>query len=167
MNHLNIDDFIIISEVNNGYAFSEPLFQKKYRASVPDFPHHIVAFYRHNDKRFSPACYVHFTDAGEILLGGGACVDDNILRHMSLSERKALRVVGGLYQHTLNHAVRYFAPRYSAIFGYCGDIRAERADLAVGFVKTQHPHLLVYWTRHLSQDECERLIAKAHAVGPF
>ena len=32
-----IDDFIIVTEVDRGPAFAEPIFQRKYKASVPDF----------------------------------------------------------------------------------------------------------------------------------
>ena len=32
-------------------------------------------------------------------------------------------------------------------FDYCGDFRALRVDLRVGYVQTNHPHLLVKWMR--------------------
>jgi hypothetical protein len=37
----------------------------------------------------------------------------------------------------------------------------------VGFTHTMHPKLLVYFTQDLEQHERDRLIAEAHAVGPF
>ena len=42
----SIDDFIIINEADRGPAFADPVFARKYKLSVPDFPHHIVAWYQ-------------------------------------------------------------------------------------------------------------------------
>lgn len=162
-----LEDFLVVGVMEDGAALAEGIFQRKYRVNAPNFPHHVMAFYRREDGVLLPACYIHFTDAGKMLLGGGACSDDRVLRRMSLSERAILRAAGGLYKHTLTYAVRHFAVHYAAIFGYCGDVRAERIDLAVGFVKTEHPHLLVYWASELPKSQRVNLIAKAHAVGPF
>ena len=162
-----VEDFITVTEVDHGPAFVESIFQRRYKQSAPDFPHHIVAFWRRDDGAFVPLCYAHFSDAGEILLGGGACTDDRVLRRLSAAQRDALRTVGGVYQHTLDYAVKHFAPRYAAIFGYCGDGLAERVDLAVGFSKTEYKHLLVYWTRDLAPAQRAVLLAQANAVGPF
>lgn len=162
-----VEDFITVTEVDHGPAFVEPIFQHRYQQSAPDFPHHIVAFWRRDDGAFLPICYAHFSNAGEILLGGGACTDSRVLRRLSVEQRNALRATGGIYQHTLAYAVKHFSPRYAAIFGYCGDALAERVDLAVGFAKTEHAHLLVYWTRELAPAQRTVLLAQAHAVGPF
>ena len=108
-----------------------------------------------------------FTEQGDLLLGGGACVDDRVLRRMPATARAAIRAAGGLYQHALAWSVRNLGPQTKAIFGFCGDALAERADIAVGFKHTMHPKLLVYFTRDLEQHERDRLIAEAHAVGPF
>ncbi len=112
-------------------------------------------------------CYIHFTAMGDLLLGGGACVDDRVLRRLDPAARSAIRQVGGLYRYTLAWSIRHFSRRCLAIFGYCGDALAERTDLAVGFKRTAHAHLLVYFTRELEITERDRLIAEAHAVGPF
>ncbi|MEZ5461772.1 hypothetical protein [Dokdonella sp.] len=163
----NIDDFIIINEAEQGPAFATELFQRKYKLPVPEFPHHVVACFREPDGRFSVACYIHFTDCGDILLGGGACVDDRVLRRMSAEQRDCVRASGGLYQHTLGWALRHFGPRYSAVFGYCGDALAERVDRAVGFESTRHDRLLVYWTREVERRLQDQMIAKAHSFEPF
>ena len=60
-----------------------------------------------------------------------------------------------------------FAPRCEAFFGYCGDARAEEVDLANGFRKTGHPHLLVNFHKPLHEVMQRALIAKAAAIGPF
>lgn len=162
-----IDEFIHIEEVDRGPAFAELIFRRKYGLSVPDFPHHVVAWYRGHGESFSVACYIHFTDCGDILLGGGACTDDRILRRMGENERAAVRAAGGLYLHTLKWSLAHFGHRFAAVFGYCGDALAERVDRAAGFVSTEHDRLLVYWTRQIEERRRKQMIAKAHSFIPF
>jgi hypothetical protein len=147
-------------------AIANALFQRRYRQDAPDFPHHVVAFW-HNDGEEIPVCYIHFTEQGRALLGGGACVDDRAMRRMPAALRNGIRDAGGLYKYALGWSMRHFAPHCDAIFGYCGDALAERVDLALGFAKTGHRHLLVYWTRELALEKQQDLIARAHAVGTF
>lgn len=159
--------FFRVREVDDGRAVAGELFRHRYREPAPDFPHHVVGFWRDPDGREHPACYIHFTPMADILLGGGACTDPRLLRRMPPAQRAALRAAGGVYHHCLAQAVQLFAPRYPAIFGYCGDALAERVDRAVGFQPTGHPHLLVYFTRPLAPAQRQALVAAAHAVGPF
>lgn len=142
------------------------LFVRRFGDSLPGFPHHVVARVR-IDAVWLPLCYIHFTEHAGVLLGGGACIDDRLLRRLDAATRLALRSAGGPYQATLRWAVAHFASSFPAIFGYCGDALAERADLAVGFTPTGHPHLLAYFTSPQDEVDSDRLIAIAHAVGPF
>src|SRR5450432_353005 len=96
------------------------LFQRRYRQDAPDFPYHVVAFWRDDGKEI-PVCYIHFTAHGSCLLGGGACVDERAMRRMPAALRGAIREAGGLYKYTLAWSMRHFAPHCDAIFGYCGD----------------------------------------------
>lgn len=164
---MKIDDFISVQETEDVPEVAESLFQRKYQRGVPEFPHHVVASFRANEAEMVPVCYVHFTDCGDILLGGGACVDDRVLRRMTLEQRDAVRTAGGVYQHALQWSVRHFALRFAAIFGYCGDALAERIDRAVGFESTPHDHLLVYWTRDSDDRHRRQMIAKANSFAPF
>lgn len=161
-----LDEFFEVVEVDDGRATAGQLFQRRYRQEAPDFPHHIVGFWKAADGRY-PLCYIHFTPQDDILLGGGACTDDRLLRRLPADQRAALRAAGGVYRYTLAQSVQLFADRYPAIFGYCGDALAERVDRAVGFQPTGHQHLLVYFTRPVDLASRARLIAQAHAVGPF
>ena len=162
-----LDDVFQVREVADGRAIAGELFHRRYREDAPDFPHHVVGFWRAPDGAEHPACYIHFTAAGPLLLGGGACTDDRLLRRLPAAHRALLRAAGGVYRHTLARSVELFSARYAAIFGYCGDPLAERVDLSVGFRRTGHPHLLVYFTGSLDAATQARLIAQAHAVGPF
>ncbi|HMM65650.1 MAG TPA: hypothetical protein PKC03_01805 [Dokdonella sp.] len=163
----NIDDFIIVNEADRGPAFATPIFQRKYRLPVPEFPHHVIAYHRGDDDMFSVGCYIHFTDCGDILLGGGACTDDRVLRRMSADQRDCVRAAGGLYLHTLKWSLRHFGDRFAAVFGYCGDALAERVDRAAGFESTAHDRLLVYWTREVEPGRKAQMVAKAFSFIPF
>lgn len=162
-----IDAVLEMAEIDDGKTLADPLFQHRYGTAAPAFPHHVLAFARDGSRRGALLCYIHFTAKGELLLGGGACVDNRALRRMPRESRDAIREAGGLYRTTLAWSVRHFGSRYKAIFGYCGDVLAERVDLDVGFRKTPHKHLLVRFSENVSIDDRERLIAEAHSIGPF
>lgn len=162
-----LEAFLTVRLVDDGRAVAGALFRRRYGEQAPDFPHHVVGFWRDDAGAEHALCYMHATALGEILLGGGACIDDRLLRRMPTSQRSALRAAGGLYRHCLAQAVAIFAPDFPAIFAYTGDALAERVDRAVGFLPTGHPHLLVCFTRALAPADQSRLIAQAHAVGPF
>ena len=144
----------------------DALFRLRYGTPGPDFPHHVVAWWLDGETR-RPLCYIHFTAQGEALLGGGACVDNRLLRRVPRGLREEIRAQGGLYHLSLAWSLRHFAGRYRAVFGYCGDVLAERVDRAVGFVDTGYEHLLVHWLEECDETVRARLIAAAHAVGPF
>lgn len=156
-----------IAQVDDGKALADPLFRHRYGTEAPDFPYHVLAFARDGARRGELLCYIHFTAQGDLLLGGGACVDNRALRRLPRESRDAIRESGGLYRTALAWSVEHFSPRYKAIFGYCGDALAERVDLDVGFRKTAHEHLLVHFSDNAGSDDRERMIAEAHAVGPF
>lgn len=163
----SLDEAFAVREIEDARSVAGDLFRRKFGQEIPDFPHHIVAFWRAPDGPERPFCYTHFTAMGEILLGGGACVDESLLRLMPPAHRRLLRLAGGAYKLTLERATALFADRFPAIFGYCGDRLADRIDRAVGFAPTGHPHLLALFTRPLPAETRERLIAQANAVGPF
>lgn len=153
--------------VQDAHELIDPMFFRRYRRPAPDYPHHVIVFCRTITGEWAPAAYMHFIERDDYLLGGGACVDDRVLRRMSAESRKAIAMAGGLYFHALRWALAYLSPRCSAIFGYCGDRLAERLDLAAGFVRTPYPHLLVYFTKPLVADEQNRLIEAVQKIGPF
>ncbi|MEO8672835.1 MAG: hypothetical protein ABI411_16065 [Tahibacter sp.] len=162
-----ISDFIVVSEVDDGPAFAEGLFQKKYKSSAPDFAHHVVAFWKRDDGSFVPASYVHFTDCGDIFLAGGACTDGDVLRAMSDTQRDSLADYGVLMLATLRYGFARWGPRCDAIFTCCGDARALQTTPKLGFTATTVPFLLVYWMRELTLRRQQELVAKAKSFMPF
>jgi len=164
---MSIDDFITVTEVDEGPAFADALFQRAYRKPAPDFPHHIVAFYHRPDGARMPVSYVHFTDCGDIFLAGGASTDGTILRAMSREQQAALNEYGGLMLATLRHGFMRFGPRCEAIFTCCGDKRALETTPKLGFVETGIEYLLVNFLRNSTARRRREMIAKAATFMPF
>lgn len=163
----SIDEFIVVTEVERGPFFAAELFRRKYRAELPDFPHHVVALYRRPDGSLLTASYCHFTDCGDIVLAGGACTDGAVLRAMSADQQAALNDYGGLMLATLRYGFARWGGGRDAIFTCCGDPRALETTPKVGFVETGVDYLLVNWQRELSPARQKQLIAKAKTFMPF
>ncbi|MFC4821339.1 hypothetical protein [Dokdonella ginsengisoli] len=161
------DDFIIVTEVDRGPAFAAAIFERKYRARVPDFRHHVVAFWKRADGSFVPVSYVHFTDWGDIMAIGGACTDGDLLRRMSDAERAEIDRVGGINRAVTRYSLDRFAPRCDAVFGNCGDERSWGILSGLGFERVRDPHLIARWSRPLDAERQRELIEKAAAFAPF
>lgn len=164
---IDLDDWLTISEVDNGPFFAEPIFQRKYAQSAPDFPHHVVAFLRREDGAFVAASYLHFTlHEGVVLVGGGA-TDGRAFAQVPAAVGDAVRASGGLLLRTLRFGFSKYADRCEAFFGHCGDPRAFEVDMQAGFQPTRVEHLLAYWHRLLPEERREALIDRVAAIGPF
>jgi len=164
---LRLQDVFEVREVEEAGEIAADLFRRRFREEIPDFPHHVMGFWRSPEGEELPFCYTHFTPMGEILLCGGSCTDNRLLRRMPSAHRQLLKRAGGAYRMTLERAIGLFASRYPAIFGYCGDPLADRIDRSIGAVSTGYQHLLVVYTQTLDPETQARLIAQANAVGPF
>jgi len=162
-----IQKFIYVTEVDDGHVFADALFQRAYGSKLPDFPHHIVAFYIEPDGAHIPISYVHFTNCGDIFLAGGACTSGDALRRMSEGEQAILRDYGGVMLATLRHGFKRYGPKCQAIFTCCGDSRALATTPKVGFTETSIDYLLVNWMANLGADRKRELIAKAKSFMPF
>ncbi len=162
-----LDEFITVTEVDCGPVFADPIFKRNYRQSAPDFPHHIVAFYRRADGAFIPASYLHFRPYDEMMLIGGACTHGDIVRAMTPEQQQAVHAAGGLMLQTTRFALAKFGPRCQAVFGHCGDARSWSVLERAGFERTDAGYIVACWTRPLGHALRRELIAKAHAIGPF
>lgn len=163
----SIDDFIVVTEVERGPAFAGELFRRKYRAELPDFPHHVVAFVRRPDGAFAAASYCHFTDCGDILLAGGACTDGDVLRALPAEQQQAVAEHGALMLATLRYGFERWGQRFEAVFTCCGDPRALETTPKVGFLETGVQYLLVRWMREVPEARRAQLLAKARTFMPF
>lgn len=164
---MDIADFVTVTEVDQGPAFADALFQRAYRKTAPDFPHHVVAFYRRPDGLQVPVSYVHFTDCGDIFLAGGACTDGDTLRAMTHEQQTALRDYGGLMLATLRYGFERYGAHCEAVFTCCGDARALETTPKVGFVETGIEYLLVNFRGEPVPQRRREMIAKATSFMPF
>jgi hypothetical protein len=164
---MNIEGFISVAEVDDGVALAQDLFHRAYGKPLPDFPHHIVAFYHRPDGVQVPVSYVHFTDCGDIYLAGGACTDGNVLRSMTAGQQDALHEYGGLMLATLRHGFALYGPHCEAIFTCCGDRRALETTPKVGFIETGIEYLLVNWLQAADAKRRREMTAKAANFMPF
>jgi hypothetical protein len=166
---LQLNDFIVITQVECGPAFAASIFRRKYGADVrvPDFRHHIVAFWKRSDGSFMPASYVHLTDWNDIYVAGGACTDGSVLRSMSPAEQEAIAAAGGINFAITRYYVDQFAPLCDAIFACCGDQRSWDVVAQFGFERVRPPHLIARWSRALTESRRHELIEKAAAFTPF
>lgn len=163
-----IQPFILITEVDDGRAFAEHIFQRKFRQSAPDFQHHIVAFYRHREDHLVPLSYVHFTQySPELMLAGGGCTDGRVFAQMSEAQRVLVNAAGGLLAHTQLHGFAKFADRCEAFGGYCGDARASMVHESVGYEDTPYEHLIVKWHKTLPDARRREIVETLRAIGPF
>lgn len=159
-----ISDVLEIVEVNDAAPFAADLFKRLFNAVIPDFPKHYIAIYRSDKTRI--AGYVHFTQAAEMYLCGGLCIDARLYREMPSEDRARVASDGGIAEVMLRECFLDLNDR-DAIFGYCGDLKSMKVCLRAGFQPTQHPFLIVHWKGTLTDQRKNHLIAEAHAVGLF
>lgn len=157
---------IDLLEVADAEPLAGALFQRSFHATIPDFPKHFVLLASEPSGRSLTLGYVHFTHTGDMYLGGGMCVNVRALRLLPKHLRTQLNEQGGVAFTMLSEAVRQLDD-CAAVFGYVGHKGAYKIDLAVGFEQTQHPHLIVYWKKPLTEQQQQDIIEQAHQCGAF
>ncbi len=162
-----LDEFVSITSLDDTDPAVNALFRRKFRADIPEFPNHVVAWVRDADGGRQPCCYSHVTDCGDLLLGGGACSDDRVLRRLTTEQRDALREVGGIYRLTIEWVVAHFRDRFPALFVYVGDPLSERVLRGAGFEPTHVERLMVRWLQQPTDRRRHQLVAKAKSFIPF
>lgn len=162
-----LSPFIHVTEVAEGRALAADLFRHRYNDTAPDWGHHILAFYRRPDGAWSPASYVNYLPHDGAMLIGGACTDDRVLAAMTPGEQERVARAGGLMLQNVRYAEARFAGVSVGTFGHCGDARSWTVLERAGFVRLDHPHLVVRWNREPASPERDRLIAGVDALGPF
>lgn len=163
----HIKSVYTIEEVDDGPAVIGDLFHRRYREPAPDFPIHVVGFWRGSATTRQPLAYIHLTQHRNALLVGGVCVDNRLMRRLPADSRAVFARAGGIYLYTLSAVFRDYGGRCDAFFGFCGDALAERINQAAGARHTVHPHLMVYYPRPMAPDAAAALIADVHSLGPF
>jgi len=163
---VNIDDLICVEEVVNGEFFIGHLFLRRFHHPAPDYPKHYVAHYRAAPGVLVAVGYVHHSMYEDMYLCGGMVIDDRAYRRICVEHRKIIREAGGIAEKMLRDTFAKLA-HAPAIWGYVGDKQALEVDLRAGFVRTEHPHVIVKWNSELPEDEKAARLARIIALGPF
>jgi hypothetical protein len=159
--------FILVTEVADGRFFIGDLFQRKFGHLPPDFGHHIVAFYRDNERIYLPASYLYLWTQGTIGLFGGGCTDGRVLRAMAPEQASLLNQAGGLLRQTHEYCFAKFGSELEAFFGHCGNPRTKEVIFQAGLRETRTPYLFVRYNKSLKPKRQEELLRQAEAIGAF
>ena len=162
-----LNEFILITEVAEGTRLADPIFQRKFAQPTPDFGHHILALYHHDELSWMPVTYVKYWAHEEVTTSGGACTDGRVLRLMSPQQQQAVRDAGGLLVSAMRYAEQRFSADKPGTFGYCGDARAWEVFDQVGYERLDHPHLIVRWHNRPDAASAATMIARMEKLGPF
>jgi hypothetical protein len=162
----SIDGIIRVEEVSDAEFFIGDLFRRRFHSDPPNYRRNFVAFYQPIRSRLEAVGYVHYTAHEDSYLCGGLVIDERRYRQMPADHRKVIKAAGGIAEKMLRVTFAQLADA-PAIWGYVGDVLAEKVDLRAGFRHTTHKHIMVCWNRDLSAEEKERRLAKVVALGPF
>lgn len=157
---------INLVEVEDAEPLAGALFKRCFNDNLPNYPKHFVLLAENNQNQTLTLGYVHFKLHQNMYFGGGMCVNSRALRLLPKGLRNELNQHGGVAFYMLSEAVEQLND-CDAVFGYVGHKGAYKIDLAVGFEKTEHKHLIVYWKKPLSPTERKKTIQQAFEFGPF
>jgi hypothetical protein len=102
----------------------------------------------------------------DVYLEGGLAVKKNFYRRLARPHFAECTARGGIAQIVMETAATELTDCV-AWFGYCGDPKALRVDLRVGYVQLAHPYLMVKWMRELPAPEKQAWIDDVERIGPF
>ena len=125
-----------------------------------------MAIYRWPDGREETVGFCNWIRFGEVYLEGGMCVQKTFYRRMARDHFRECQAAGGIAQLVMEQAARELTD-CKAWFGYCGDAKALAVDLRVGYMPTEHEHVIVKWFRDVPEAERRSLIDSIAAIGPF
>lgn len=164
---MDTSSFLIFVESSSAEPLVGELFRRKFGDPPPAVGRHFVSLVRAEEGHLHVLGYTHFMPFDSVMLGGGACTDERVLRLLSRPQRNAISVEGGAYYLLLSFAIGRLRQRCEALFGYCGDKRAEDVDLRAGFKRTTHKHLLALFAEGVPPSRQQRLVESVAALGPF
>lgn len=125
-----------------------------------------VAMYRWPDGREECVGFCNWIRYKEVYLEGGLAARRDFYRRLDREHFASCRARGGVAQIVMEHAATELND-CAAWFGYCGDAKALQVDLRVGYVRTEHPFVIVKWMREMSVIDQRQLIDEIIRIGPF
>jgi hypothetical protein len=169
-----------IFDAGNAERYAADLFRESFNApfpvprenaglAIPTPPENwrqYVALYRWPDGTEEAVGFCNWIKHGEVYLEGGMCVKKTFYRRLPREHFRECNAAGGIAQLVMEQAARELTD-CTAWFGYCGDAKALAVDLRVGYVPTEHKHLIVKWFRDVPEETRRQLIERIAAIGPF
>lgn len=125
-----------------------------------------VAMYRWPDGGEECVGFCNWIRYKDVYLEGGLIARRDFYRRLGREHFVACRARGGVAQIVMEHAATQLNDCV-AWFGYCGDAKALQVDLRVGYVRTEHPFLIVKWMRELPAADQRQWIDEITRIGPF
>ena len=161
------DEFIVLTEVAEGWRLADAAFRRKFGHPANDFGHHLLALFDGGDSGWMPVSYVKYWKADGLMFSGGGCTDGRVLRRMNAAQQAIVREAGGVLLWLMRYAEQRLCADGPGTFGYCGDERAWEVFDQVGYERTDHPHLIVRWHNRPDPGEAQAMIERVAALGPF
>jgi hypothetical protein len=125
-----------------------------------------VALYTWPDGAEECVGFCNWIKYENVYLEGGLAVQKGFYRQLDKVALERISKCGGLAQIIMEVAAVELTDCV-AWFGYCGDARALKVDMRVGYVKTDHPYLIVRWVKSILEHEQAQLIDEIKSLGPF
>ena len=174
------NDALKIFETKEAARFAGVLFHEAFNSVFPTpTPYRIletqiqpedwrqfVAVYTWPDGTAECVGFCNWIKYKDVYLEGGLAVQKNFYRRLSKAHFAECTARGGVAQIVMETAATTLTDCV-AWFGYCGDMKALRVDLRVGFVPTKHPYLIVKWMQRLPTSQMHERIEDVARIGRF
>jgi hypothetical protein len=174
------DEALKVFESKDAARYAGALFQESFNSAFPvpvayriletqinpeDWRQY-VAMYKWPDGTEECVGFCNWIRYKDVYLEGGLAVRKNFYRRLIQPEFSECTSRGGIAQIVMETAATQLTDCV-AWFGYCGDPKALRVDLRVGYVQINHPYLIVKWMREVSAQEKQQWIDDVTRIGPF
>ena len=125
-----------------------------------------VATYTWPDGTTECVGFCNWVKYKEVYLEGGLSVQKNFYRRLAKTDFAECQSRGGVAQIMMETAATQLTD-CEAWFGYVGDSKSMRVVMRVGYVRTEHQHLIVKWMCTISATARQAWIDDVARIGPF
>ena len=132
----------------------------------PEHWRQFVATYTWPDGTAECVGFCNWIKYKDVYLGGGLAVQKSFYRRLPKPHFTDCAARGGVAQIVMETAAATLTD-CDAWFGYVGDSKSMQVVLRVGYVRTEHQHLVVKWMRALPTSARQSWIDDATRIGPF
>ncbi len=176
----SFNDSLNVFETKEAVRYAGALFQESFNSAFPvptAYPiletqiqpedwRQFVAIYTWPDGTAECVGFCNWIKYKDVYLEGGLAVQKNFYRRLPKPDFAECAARGGIAQIMMETAATQLTD-CAAWFGYCGDPKALQVDLRVGYIRTEHPYLIVKWVRTLPVATMQKWIDDVARIGPF